>query len=262
MARRRIALSQNFLHDPAAVRLLVRTARIRPGDLIVEPGAGEGAITRALARAAREVVAYELDPRLAAGLPRRTSAHPNVRVRQGDFVRARPPREPFAVVGSIPYARTSDIVRWCLDAPALTSATLVTQREYARKRTGDYGRWTLLTVTTWPRYAWRLGGRIARQSFTPVPRTDSAILRLERRTTPLLPPQRLPAYRDFVAHGFTGTGGSLAATLAQRHGQRRTTAAFRRLDLAPSTPVGFVPPDQWLALFEAVDVPPRDVTPV
>ncbi|MEU6082965.1 ErmE/ErmH/ErmO/ErmR family 23S rRNA (adenine(2058)-N(6))-methyltransferase [Streptomyces sp. NPDC047108] len=259
MARCRIALSQNFLHDPAAVRLLVRTARIRPSDLIVEPGAGEGVVTRALARTAREVVAYELDPRLAARLPRRMSARPNVRVLHGDFLRARPPREPFAVVGNIPYARTSDIVRWCLDAPDLTSATLVTQREFARKRTGDYGRWTLLTVTTWPRYAWRLGGRIARQSFTPVPRTDSAILRLERRPTPLLPPQHLSAYRDFVAHGFTGTGGSLSASLARRHGSRRTTAAFRRLDLDPSTAVGFVTPDQWLSLFAALDRP-RGVT--
>ncbi|MGP3924162.1 ErmE/ErmH/ErmO/ErmR family 23S rRNA (adenine(2058)-N(6))-methyltransferase [Streptomyces sp. 8N616] len=252
VARRRIALSQNFLHNAAAVRLVVRSARVRPADLVVEPGAGEGVLTRALARTARQVVAYEIDPRLAARLPHRTRAHPNVLVVQGDFVRARPPREPFAVVGSIPYSRTSDIVRWCLDAPALTSATLVTQLEYARKRTGGYGRWTRLTVETWPEYDWRFVARIARESFTPVPRTDSAVLRIQRRPTLLLPRNRLAAYRDFVAHGFTGTGGSLRATLARRHGPARTRAAFRTLAVDASAPVGYVTPAQWLALFCAL----------
>ena len=252
MARRRMTLSQNFLRNPGAVRLVVRSACIRPGDLVVEPGAGEGVLTRALARAARQVVAYEIDPRLAVRLPARTSAHPNVQVLQQDFVRARPPRQPFVVVGSIPYSRTSDIVRWCLHAPALASATLVTQLEYARKRTGGYGRWTLLTVRAWPEYDWCFVGRIARESFTPVPRTDSAILRIEHRPTPLLPPDRLAAYREFVAYGFTGIGGSLRATLARRHRTALVRAAFRTLGLDENVPVGYVTPQQWLALFRRV----------
>jgi hypothetical protein len=36
-----------------------------------------------------------------------------------------------------------------------------TQVEYARKRTGHGGRWTRLTVLTWPRFEWRLRGRVA-----------------------------------------------------------------------------------------------------
>ncbi|MCF6523721.1 ErmE/ErmH/ErmO/ErmR family 23S rRNA (adenine(2058)-N(6))-methyltransferase [Streptomyces sp. JJ36] len=253
MARRRTTLSQNFLHDPAAVRRIVRAAALAPDDLVVEPGAGEGALTRALARSGRRVVAYELDHRLAAGLPRRLGdLAAGVRVVHGDFLRADPPREPFAVVGNIPYSRTADIVRWCLAAPALTSATLLTQLEYARKRTGGYGRWSLLTVRTWPEYAWRRGPRVGRAAFTPVPRTDSAVLRLVRRPAPLLPYGRLPAYRAFVEHGFTGTGGSLAATLSRRHRPARVRAAFRALGLDPSLPVGLVHPDHWAELFRAL----------
>ena len=62
--------------------------------------------------------------------------------------------------GNIPYSITSKIVDWCLRAPELTSATLTTQLEYARKRTGDYGSWTRLTVLTWPRHHWRLLARV------------------------------------------------------------------------------------------------------
>ncbi|MGW7350807.1 ErmE/ErmH/ErmO/ErmR family 23S rRNA (adenine(2058)-N(6))-methyltransferase [Streptomyces sp. NPDC054784] len=249
MARRRKTLSQNFLHHPAAVQRLVRAAALPPDALVVEPGAGEGVLTRALAGRVRRVVAYEIDPALAARLPDRLRAHPHVRTVHGDFLHARAPREPFAVVGNIPYARTSDIVRWCLGAPALTSATLLTQLEYARKRTGGYGRWSLLTVRTWPEYAWRQGARVGRECFTPVPRTDSAVLRLERRAAPLLPPERLADYREFVDHGFTGVGGSLAATLARRYRTRRVRAAFHRLGMDAAAPVGAVPPEQWLRVF-------------
>lgn len=249
MAHRRKTLSQNFLHNPETIARVIRAARVGAGDLVVEPGPGEGALTGRLAGRARRLIAYELDPALAARLDRRLGTQPHVRVQQGDFLRTRPPREPFAVVGNIPYSRTSDIVRWCLSAPALTSATLVTQLEYARKRTGDYGRWTLQTVQSWPEHEWRLLARISRRDFTPVPRTDSALLRIDRRTEPLLPRRQLSAYRDFTAHAFTGTGGSVQSTLAARHSRRQVRSAFRHLGLPPSALCGQLTPEQWLSLF-------------
>ncbi len=253
MAHRRKTLSQNFLHDPAVVRRIVRLSALPDDALVWEPGAGEGALTRSLAAGRRRVVAYEVDPRLAARLSRDLGGLPGLRLVQGDFLRARPPRERFCVVGNIPYSRTTDIVRWCLAAPRLTSATLLTQLEFARKHTGEFGRWPLLTVRTWPEHAWRRLGSVDRRSFTPAPRTHSAVLRLESRPRPLLPRERLPAYRDFAELGFTGLGGSLAATLAGRHGRRRVRAAFRAVDVAESLPVGLVAPAQWLALFRELE---------
>jgi 23S rRNA (adenine-N6)-dimethyltransferase len=167
----------------------------------------------------------------------------------GDFLHARPPREPFAVVGNIPYSRTSDIVSWCLRAPALTSATLVTQLEYARKRTGGYGRWTLRTVASWPEYEWRLLGRVARREFVPVPATDSAVVRLDHRPVPLLSRQFLAAYRDFVTHAFSGVGGSAHAALGRRYRAHAVRSAFRRHGIDPALPCGLLTPGQWLALF-------------
>nr|WP_246277892.1 ErmE/ErmH/ErmO/ErmR family 23S rRNA (adenine(2058)-N(6))-methyltransferase [Phytohabitans rumicis] len=237
--------SQTFLHDPGALDQVVRVARLSRTDLLLEVGAGDGRLTRALAAAAGRVVAYEVDPELVAALV----APDNVVRRHQDFLTARPPREPFAVVGNIPYALTAPIVRWCLGAPALTSATLVTQLEYARKRTGDYGRWSRVTVETWPAFHWGLAGRIPRHKFRPVPRVDSGILRLERRAVPLLPPERLPAYRRLVDVGFGGAGGSLHASLRRHYPARRVDAAFRAARLDVSTVVGYVWPEQWLLLF-------------
>jgi len=243
--RTRRVLSQTFLHDPGALDRVVRAAGLGRTDLVIEVGAGDGRLTRRLAEAAGRVEAYEVDPALVTALV----VPGNVGIRHQDFLTARPPREPFALVGNIPYALTAPIVQWCLRAPTLTSATLVTQLEYARKRTGDYGRWSRLTVATWPGFHWGLSGRLSRRAFRPVPRVDSGILRLERRPVPLIPNERMAAYRSFVDLGFGGVGGSLHASLRQRYPSRRVDGAFRAARLEVSTVVGHVWPEQWLLLF-------------
>ncbi|MFC6015776.1 ErmE/ErmH/ErmO/ErmR family 23S rRNA (adenine(2058)-N(6))-methyltransferase [Plantactinospora solaniradicis] len=245
-------LGQNFLRDESTIGQIIRSVQPEPTGLILEVGAGQGALTRELVRLCRRVVAYEIDPALVARLDDEFGTTDGVRLVHGDFVASLPPEEPFAVVGNIPYASTSRIVDWCLEAPNLTSATLVTQLEYARKRCGDYGRWTLRTVQTWPRFHWRLAGRIPRERFRPMPRVDSAILRLDRRPVDLLPARQIVDYERFVALGFSGLGGSLRASLRQRYPARRVDAALRANRVPPETLVGYVWPEQWIALFQAI----------
>ncbi|MEU9509527.1 ErmE/ErmH/ErmO/ErmR family 23S rRNA (adenine(2058)-N(6))-methyltransferase [Micromonospora sp. NPDC048170] len=247
--RSRRVLSQNFLADPAAIARLVDAARPGPDRLLLEVGAGRGQLTRALAARCRHLTAYEVDPAAGVELARICAALPNVTHRQADFLTVAPPREEFDVVGNIPWSLTSAVVRWCLAAPALRTATLLTQLEYARRRSGDYGRWTRLTVLTWPEFGWRLAGRVPRTAFRPVPRVDAGILRVHRRPEPLLPASALPAYRRMVEIGFDGVGGSLAASLARHHPRGRLSAVLRATRLDPATPVGHVWPEQWLVLF-------------
>lgn len=242
-ARARRAYGQNFLTDPHAVRAIVTAAEIKPDALVYEVGAGRGRLTAAMLEAGAQVVAYEVDPAIAAALP----PHPRLTVRPADFLAARAPRRPFAVIGNIPYALTAAVVDWCLAAPSLTTATLLTQLEYARKRTGDYGRWSRLTIATWPQVGWHLAGRVPRTAFRPVPRVDGGILHLVRRPVPLLPASALPAYRRMVDLGFSGVGGSLPASLARHY--VRAAAACRAARVSPDRTVGEVWPEQWLTLF-------------
>ncbi|TVL92858.1 ErmE/ErmH/ErmO/ErmR family 23S rRNA (adenine(2058)-N(6))-methyltransferase [Streptomyces sp. SAJ15] len=251
--RARRTLSQNFLVDPRVVERLVRLARPRPTDLLIEVGAGRGVLTEALAPHCRTLVAYEVDHHLIDGLRTRLRPYPQVRVVRQDFLTAVAPDTPFAVVANVPYARTSEVVRWCLRAPRLTSATLLTQWEYARKRSGDYGRWSLLTVRSWPEVEWRLCGRVARTAFRPVPRVDGGLLRLTRRPEPLLGTSTdRAAYARLVDLGFSGVGGSLHASLRRACPTRRLDDAFHRAGLRRDVVVAQVTPDQWLTLYRAV----------
>ncbi|MFD5714401.1 ErmE/ErmH/ErmO/ErmR family 23S rRNA (adenine(2058)-N(6))-methyltransferase [Streptomyces pharetrae] len=250
-------LSQNFLADRATADRLARLAVPdgRTAPLMLEVGAGKGALTAALLPRCTRLLAYEIDPRLVPRLRARFADTPRVRVLAGDFLAARPPRTPFSVAGNVPFSRTAAVVDWCLRAPALRDATLLTQLEYARKRTGDYGRWSLLTVRSWPRYEWRLVARIDRSRFSPVPRVDAGVVRIERRRTPLLDPAALEGWRVLVELGFSGVGGSLHASLRRAHPRRRVDAAFRAAGLDAGVLVGEVAPESWLRLHAVLAAP-------
>lgn len=245
-------LSQNFLTDAATARMIVRASGVTSDDLVLEAGPGDGMLTRHLIGAAGRVLVYEKDPRYAERLRRRYAGDDRVRCHLADFRDVRAPREPFAVVANTPFGATTDIVRWCLAARSLTSATLVTQLEFARKHTGDFGRWTKLAVAHWPATAFELGPRIGRGRFHPVPRVDAALLHLRRRPEPLLPPDAMGAYRRLVELGFSGAGGSLAASLRRAHPAGRVNRACGAAGVARDRPVGLVPPDRWLRLFLAL----------
>lgn len=248
--RTRRELSQNFL-SPAAAQRFVRLADPAPGGLVLEVGAGRGAVTAALAPVCGEVVAYEIDPHHARALRGRFAAGPGrVTVVRGDFLAVRPPGHPFEVIGNVPFSRTSDVVAWCLAARHLTRATLVTQAEYARKRTGDYGRWTLRTIRTWPTFSWSLAGHVPRTEFRPAPRVDAGVLRLIRRAAPLLPHEYLCSYGELVDVGFTGRGGSLYASLRRHVPRPRLDRAFARARIERGTVVAYVTPAQWMRLAE------------
>nr|prf transferase,N-Me [Saccharopolyspora erythraea] len=240
--RNRRQFGQNFLRDRKTIARIAETAELRPDLPVLEAGPGEGLLTRELADRARQVTSYEIDPRLAKSLREKLSGHPNIEVVNADFLTAEPPPEPFAFVGAIPYGITSAIVDWCLEAPTIETATMVTQLEFARKRTGDYGRWSRLTVMTWPLFEWEF-----------VEKVDSAIMRLRRRAEPLLEGAALERYESMVELCFTGVGGNIQASLLRKYPRRRVEAAFDHAGVGGGAVVAYVRPEQWLRLFERLD---------
>ena len=245
-------LSQNFLVDAAAARMIVQSSGVGADELVVEIGPGDGMLTRHLLARVRQVLAFEKDERFAERLRRRYAGDDRLRCVHADFRDPRAPNEPFAVVANVPFSLTTECVRWCLDARHLTSATLVTQLEFARKHTGDFGRWTKLTVTNWPVWEFALGRRVSKRSYRPVPSVDTAVLHLRRRERPLLRPGELGEYRHLVELGFTGVGGSLRASLRREVGARAAGRACAAAGIAGDQPVGLVRPESWIRLFASL----------
>ncbi len=197
---RRRRLGQNFLR-PDVADALVAQAAFEPGDLVVEIGAGRGACTFALARRGVRVIALEKDRRWADLLRRdvRRRREGDVTVVCCDVLHYRMPRVRFRALGSLPFGATTSILHHLLDDPGsgLQRADLVVQWEVARKRAATPP--TTMLSTTWvPWWTFEVGRRLPAETFRPVPAVDAAVLRVTRRTPPLLPAHMAPAYADFV----------------------------------------------------------------
>jgi 23S rRNA (adenine-N6)-dimethyltransferase len=196
---RRRRLGQNFLR-PDAADAVVADAALQDGELVVEIGAGTGALTFALARHDVEVVALEKDPAWASQLRQalRRRGTGNVTVVCRDALAYRMPRRPFRVLGSLPFGATTALLRHLLDEPSgLERADLVVQWEVARKRAAVPP--TTLLSTAWaPWWCFEVGRRIPAGAFRPVPAVDAGVLRVTRRTPPLLPARLAGAYAAFV----------------------------------------------------------------
>ncbi len=197
---RRRSLGQNFLRPEAADRL-VEEADVRAKDLVVEPGAGAGALTMAMAKRGADVFAIELDAHWSEQLAQRTSALSvgRVRVMRGDFLSVRLPSRPYRVLGCPPFAQTTALLRHLLDDPSphLRRVDLVIQWEVARKRASSPP--TTLLSTRWaPWWDFRLGPRVPATQFRPVPQVDAGLLTIMRRDPPLLPVTMARPYANFV----------------------------------------------------------------
>ena len=196
--QRRRRLGQNFLNARVA-RGLVAGADFRPGEHVVEIGAGRGAFTTELARIGVRLYAIEPDPEWAAELRLRLGGARHVEVVEGDVLSAPLPSRPFRVIGSLPFGSTTAILRRLLAEPgnALQRADMLVQWEVAQKRAAMPP--TTLLSTTWaPWWRFRLGQRIPATAFRPVPRVDGGMLVIARRDPPTLPVGMAPAYADFV----------------------------------------------------------------
>jgi 23S rRNA (adenine-N6)-dimethyltransferase len=174
-------LGQHFLRPSVAADIVAR-AGVHPGDLVVELGAGTGALTEALARRAGRVVAVEIDPKLASRAARRVAAFDNVTVVEADGLICRLPRRPFRVVANIPFGQTAALLRRLLDDRRLplTAADLVVQwgaaKGYACRAPmrRDVAAWS-------SRFTFEVGRRIGATCFHPPPKVDAALLIIRRR---------------------------------------------------------------------------------
>ena len=172
----------HFLRDRALIAQLVRGCGARDGRLVLDLGAGGGAITTALAATGARVIAVEHDPRLAARLQRRFDADPRVRVVHADLRTVPLPRRDFLVVASPPFALTTALCRRLLGDPAvpLAGAELILQQGAARWLASPRPR---DAETAWwaARYELRLARTVSPDSFVPPPGVDAARLTIRPR---------------------------------------------------------------------------------
>ena len=215
---------QNFLGDEGILAALARLADPRPGETVVELGAGLGHLTRALAATGARVLAVERDRDL---VPILRSELPAVEIAEADaksFDLAGVARgERVVVCGNLPYHLSSPILFHLLDHwHSIRRAVLLLQREVAERIAAapggrDYG---LLSVLVQHVADARIGLQVGRHAFTPPPDVESSALVLD-----FLPQARAEVrderrFRALVKAGFSQRRKTLWNALKTMPGAR------------------------------------------
>ncbi|WP_175409080.1 16S rRNA (adenine(1518)-N(6)/adenine(1519)-N(6))-dimethyltransferase RsmA [Streptomyces sp. TRM64462] len=196
---------QNFVIDANTVRRIVRTAEVRPDDVVVEVGPGLGSLTLALLEAADRVVAVEIDDTLAAALPatitsRMPERAPHFSLVHSDAmdVRELPGPPPTALVANLPYNVAVPVLLHMLDRfPTIERTLVMVQSEVADRlaaRPGNKVYGVPSVKANW--YAdVKRAGAIGRNVFWPAPNVDSGLVSLVRRD----PPETTASKREVFA---------------------------------------------------------------
>ncbi len=203
-------LGQHFLMDQVVLDSISNALDPASGDVIVEIGAGRGALTDLLARMENgtlQVIAIELDRALAANLIERYAAAPNVTILESDVLEvdvAEIAKSSFVVAGNVPYYITTPILFHVLRPPFPRRAVFLVQREVADRMVAAPGSKTYgaLSVTIQAMSDAEIVRYVPAAAFKPPPKVESAVVRITPRASGLIETYEVDAFRVFVQGAF------------------------------------------------------------
>ena len=187
------SFGQNFLTDANILTKIVEAADLTDEIGVIEIGPGIGALTEYIARRAKKVVAYEIDPRLIPILKETMEPYENVKVIHQDILKADVATmiaEEFqdvkyiAVVANLPYYITTPILMGLIEKqlPIDWYVTMM-QKEVAERLSATPGTkdYNALSIAVQYYTEAKIALTVPKTVFIPAPNVDSAVVRLTKR---------------------------------------------------------------------------------
>ncbi len=243
---------QHFLVDVGIIDAIVAAIEPRPGQVMVEIGPGQAALTQPLVERLGRLNVIELDRDLA----RELRSHPQLHVIESDVLKvdfaqlAQALSAPkLRVVGNLPYNISTPILFHLLQyVGVIEDQHFMLQKEVidrmvARPATSDYGR--LSVMLQW-RYAMQDVLFVPPQSFEPPPRVNSAVVRMQPRAE--VARVDVPLLGELVQVAFSQRRKLLRHTLGRWLDARAFGGKFDVQRRAEEVPV-----DEYLALVQTLD---------
>lgn len=183
-------LGQNFVHDPNTVRRIVAAAELSPEDVVVEVGPGLGSLTLGLVDTAAQVIALEIDPRLAGRLEatvakRAPEYADRLTVINKDALqvtRADLDAEPTALVANLPYNVSVPVLLHLLaEFPSIRRVLVMVQKEVADRLAAEPGSKVYGVPSVKASFYGDVSraGTIGKNVFWPAPNIESGLVRID-----------------------------------------------------------------------------------
>lgn len=242
---------QHLLNNKEVIKDIINIARISKGDLVLELGAGKGAITNDLSKRARKVIAVEYDQKFIKKLDQLELK--NTVIIKQDILKISLPREPFIVVSNIPYAITTPIMKKLLNNPlsSFQRGVLLMEKGAAKRFTSNYVKDPYVI-------AWRMWfdiryvKGISRKNFSPPPKVDSAMVKINRKANPIVPYSDYLVFWGLVDYVLKNPQLSLDYALRGAFTVPQIKRLKRNLRLKNEIPVAELTEEQWGILYETM----------
>jgi 16S rRNA (adenine1518-N6/adenine1519-N6)-dimethyltransferase len=219
------SLGQNFLKDEDILERIIESAKLSKEDTVLEIGPGQAALTEKLAKVSKKVIAIEIDDRLIEPLHTKLVGNENVEILHGDILQINLPElieksnlqeSGYKVVANIPYYITAPIVRLLLETkfpPA--EVILMVQKEVAERIAAKPGAMSILAVSVQYYAKAEYLFTVLRESFEPIPKIDSAVIKITRNKEPLeRSKDETKKFFKIVRAGFSAKRKTLVNNLA------------------------------------------------
>ncbi len=260
--RARKGLGQHFLHDLSVIERIVDEIDPQVGERIVEIGPGHGALTRPLLASGCTLHAIEIDKGLAASLKTsldgasESAASSNDRffLHQADaldFDFSAIAAPPLRIVGNLPYNISTPLIFELLaQLPLIEDMHLMLQKEVVDRLTAlpgskAWGRLGLmLQIDCEPEFLFS----VEPEAFTPVPKVDSALVRLSPRATPVLRPEAKECLAEIARACFSKRRKMLRNALGDICDEK----TIRTAGIDPTTRPEMLSVDDFAALAKTV----------
>lgn len=254
---------QNFLTDGNILSGIVQAADLTKEDLIVEIGPGIGGLTEYLARAAKKVLAFEIDPDMVKILAETLAPYDNVQIVEQDVLEADlktvlaesfGEKSAVKVVANLPYYITTPILLALLQAGihweklVVMMQKEVADRLSAKPGTKEYG---VLTVMLDYYASVAIALKVPAKAFNPAPNVDSAVVTLTPKPAekPVDHPKQL---FSLVKACFAHRRKSLWNNLLQRFGKEGLTQALQLAEIDPGIRAERLTLADFTRLYEAL----------
>jgi 16S rRNA (adenine1518-N6/adenine1519-N6)-dimethyltransferase len=238
------SLGQNFLVDRRVQERIVAAAELQPEDVVVEIGAGLGALTSRLADVAKKVIAIDRDAQLVPVLREELAHRPNVEIVLGDALEfdlgeaARKVARPLVVVGNLPYVITSPVLFATIEAAeggqVVDRAIFMVQKEFAQRMLAPPGSRTYgrLSVMVQQAADAEILFHVGSGAFLPAPAVTSTVLRLRPRPRPLAVVRDPQLFARVVREAFGARRKMLRRALEPGFGGACAAAALEAAGIA------------------------------
>jgi 16S rRNA (adenine1518-N6/adenine1519-N6)-dimethyltransferase len=257
------SLGQNFLKNDGVLQKIADAGELSSGDIVLEVGPGEGALTKKLLEKAGKVIAVEKDHRLISILQEKFSkeiAENKFEIFEGDILESDAEKwgikdGQFKIIANIPYYITGQFFRKFLSGPVKpTKMVILVQKEIAERIVARDGKESLLSISIKAYGEPKIVAKVSKGSFVPAPKVDSAVILIDNISNKKFTEAKISEEKFFeiLRAGFAHKRKLLISNLKEKFqeekGGKNLQQIFSSAGLDPKIRAEDVPLEKWFLL--------------